>query len=101
MIIIAFARQDDSHICIVSVVVPVEIGRRQPHTHVRMPSLKIMQPRQQPFHRDRDIDLYRQLVAGCARPYHLGLAFNLVECLTYSREVDQPRARQFRAFAIA
>ncbi len=82
------------------VEIPVEIGGGEPHLHVGIAALEIMQPRDQPLERHRHIDLDGQFIVGAAAS-GCGSAFRSGRRHRAWREIDVAGLGQLGAPGIA
>src|SRR5262245_14612451 len=95
------AGQDQAAIDMGLVEIPVEISGRQLDLHVGKPPLEVVEPRDQPFERHRDIDLDGQGIVGLAGPEQPGLGLDLVEGIANRRVIEMAGLRQERAPGVA
>ncbi len=101
MMIAAVASEDESRIDIAFVEIPVEIGGGEADAHIGEAALEIMELGDQPFKRNGDIDLDRQLVVGGGRAQGYGLRLDLIESLAHDRVIGFPRRGQFGLSCLA
>ena len=91
------AGQNDAGINMLLIKIPIEIGGGEPNLHVGVASLKIMEPRDQPFQGDREINLNGEFIVVRRRFQRAGLRFNLVKGVANGGIVDVPGLGEFGA----
>ncbi len=95
------AGEDEGGIHVLLVELPVEEGGPQPHLHLGVAALEIVQARNEPFERHGDIDLHGDLVVLARGAQLLGLGLDAVEGLAHRREVGLARSGELGAACFA